>query len=443
MNQSPDRRVIVERYELGQVIGAGGMGEVRAARDLTLDRPVAIKFLRTQLGQHSDLKARFEVEAKSAARLIHPNIVAVFDSGEEEGMPFIVMELLSGRTLADRVAEGPVPQGEARRLALEILAALHASHAEGILHRDLKPGNVMLTENGSAKVADFGIAKMTEGLDMTTTGMMLGTPAYLAPERVAGEPATPATDVYAAGIVLYELLTGRKPFDADTPLAMVRAIQEDEPEPLADLRPDLDRELIAIVGKAMAKNPSKRYSSSKEMEREVEAWLPSFESDRTQSLSGRTKRMRIRKKGPSKFRRRLAAILIGVLAVAWPAYVMRSADRPDPSEAPSIPPQPAASPVTPLAPALEQALGHLDTVLNEAGFSSALSPSVQQVGAAARAGDSRAVSEQLRLLREGVQRLVQEGSLGEPATEELMAALTELDIEIGILYPAAPVDPTS
>lgn len=258
MNQTPDRKVLLDRYEMGEVIATGGMGEVRAARDLNLDRPVAMKFLHPHLDDDPDVKARFDSEARAAARLTHPNIVAVFDSGEDEGVPFIVMEQLSGTTLADRVADGPLKQSEVRRLGLEMLSALEASHEEGIVHRDVKPGNVMLTENGVAKVADFGIAKAVEGMDVTATGMTLGTPAYLAPERVAGEPATAASDVYSVGVVLYELLTGKKPFEADTPLGMVRAIQQDEPEPLAQARSGVSPILAGIVERAMVKKLIRR-----------------------------------------------------------------------------------------------------------------------------------------------------------------------------------------
>lgn len=208
----PDHKVLLGRYELGKIIGVGGMGEVRAARDLTLDRPVAIKFLRPHLNPTAEMKARFDSEAKAAAQLSHPNIVGVFDSGEEDGIPFIVMERLSGRTLADQIAKNPLSEAEARLRTLEILAALEASHDKGILHRDLKPGNVMVTNRGVAKVADFGIAKVAEAADLTDSGITLGTPAYLAPERVAGLPASPATDVYSTGVILYEMLTGKSPF---------------------------------------------------------------------------------------------------------------------------------------------------------------------------------------------------------------------------------------
>jgi eukaryotic-like serine/threonine-protein kinase len=258
--------LIAGRYQVGEQIGTGGMGEVRAGHDVKLDRPVAIKLLRADLGEQPDIKARFESEARAAARITHPNVVGVFDTGEQDdGVPYIVMELLSGRSLADELEGGALEVQRVRRIALEILSALEESHHQGILHRDLKPANVLLAKDGTVKVADFGIAKMTEGMDITMAGTMIGTPSYLAPERVHGEPATAASDVYSVGVVLYELLTGRRPYEADTPLALLHAIQNEEPPPLAELRPDVDPDLAAAVTKAMAKDPAMRYPDARSM----------------------------------------------------------------------------------------------------------------------------------------------------------------------------------
>lgn len=261
--------MIAERYEVGDLIGTGGMGVVRAGRDSKLDRAVAIKFLRADLAEQPDLRARFEAEAKAAARISHPNVVGVFDTGEHEGVPYIVMELLSGRSLAHELSEGPLEPGRVRRIGLEILSALDAFHRGGILHRDLKPDNVLMAADGTVKVGDFGVAKITEGMNLTMAGTMLGTPAYLAPERIAGKEATAASDVYSVGIVLYELLTCATPFEGDTPLAMLRAIQYDEPTPLTQLRPDVERELATAIEKAMAKDPEQRYPDAASMARDL------------------------------------------------------------------------------------------------------------------------------------------------------------------------------
>ncbi|HEX2150187.1 MAG TPA: serine/threonine-protein kinase [Actinomycetota bacterium] len=266
---SPAPELIADRYELGERVGSGGMGEVYAARDTKLDRAVALKFLRKDMASQQDLRSRFEAEARAAGRLSHGNVVGVFDSGEHDGNPFIVMELLSGRTLADEVANGPATEERARQVCQQIVSALKASHAQGVLHRDLKPGNVLLCQDGSVKVGDFGVAKMAEGMDLTQAGMMLGTPAYLAPERIEGEPASAATDIYSVGVMLYELLAGRKPFEADTPLGLIRSIQSEPVPSLATIRPDVDPKFAAVVERAMARDPEIRYASAAEMEADL------------------------------------------------------------------------------------------------------------------------------------------------------------------------------
>src|SRR5215210_2355183 len=253
------------RYELVEVVGRGGMGEVWAARDLRLGRRVAVKVLSPTMASQPGVRERFDAEARSAAHLSHPNVVLVFDSGEHDGTPYLVMELLPGRTLADEIAAGPLDPERVLSIGMEVLDALSASHEAGILHRDIKPGNVLLTAEGRAKVGDFGIAKSTEGLNLTSTGMIVGTAAYLAPERLAGRPATPESDLYAVGVVLYEALTGRKPFQGDTPIALLRAVDAHQPIPLAEARPGLDVSLVKTVERAMSKDPARRYSSAAAM----------------------------------------------------------------------------------------------------------------------------------------------------------------------------------
>jgi len=253
------------RYELVEVVGRGGMGEVWVARDLRLGRGVAVKLLSAHMASEAGVRERFEAEARSAARLSHPNVVQVFDSGEHDGIPYLVMELLPGRTLADEIALGVLDAEAVRRMGIEVLGALEASHQAGILHRDIKPGNVLLAADGRAKVGDFGIAKSTEGLNLTSTGMIVGTAAYLAPERVAGQPASPRSDLYAVGVVLYEALCGRKPFQADTPIGIMRAVEAHQAIPLAEARPGLDPSLVEAVERAMAKEPARRFSSAAAM----------------------------------------------------------------------------------------------------------------------------------------------------------------------------------
>jgi len=241
------------------------MGVVHAARDLRLGREVAVKLLRPDLAADDAVRSRFEDEAKSAAQLSHHAIVTVFDSGEWEGTPYLVMERLPGRTLADEMAEGPLSEGRVREVAIEIGGALDAAHRIGVIHRDVKPANILLTEAGRLKLADFGIAKSAEGLDHTVAGTIVGTPAYLAPERLSGLPATHLSDLYALGVVLYEALSGVKPFGGDTPMAVAMAIHASQPAPIRELLPALDADMAAAVDQTMARDPEDRPQSAAEM----------------------------------------------------------------------------------------------------------------------------------------------------------------------------------
>ncbi|MDQ6726415.1 MAG: serine/threonine protein kinase, partial [Actinomycetota bacterium] len=267
--------VIAGRYQVDGALGRGGMAEVRAGTDLRLQRPVAVKFLLPEMAAREDIRRRFEAEARSAASLSHPHAVAVFDTGEYEGQPYIVMERLPGETLADRIAAGPVDPAWLCMVAGEVLGALAAAHAVGLVHRDVKPGNILVTADGHAKIADFGIAKGLEGArgygdaggaaDLTVAGQLLGTPAYLAPERIDGAPATARADIYAMGVVLYEALAGRNPFPGDTPLAAFRAVMAGAYRPLGEVRPGLDPSLLAVVERAMATDPDRRFPSAAAM----------------------------------------------------------------------------------------------------------------------------------------------------------------------------------
>ena len=252
------------RYELRGVLGRGGMAEVREGWDTRLSRAVAIKLLHPGFSSDADNRRRFEAEARSAAALSHPNIVAVHDSGEHEGTPFIVMERLPGRTVGDRIAQGPMPQAAVRSMLDEVLAALAVAHGAGILHRDIKPGNILFSTDGHTKVTDFGIAKTAE-VSHTLTGQIVGTLAYLSPDRLAGKPATIADDLYAVGCVGYEALSGRRPFTEETLGALARAILDDTPPPLAALRPDVDPRLAAVIERAMARDPRWRFANAEAM----------------------------------------------------------------------------------------------------------------------------------------------------------------------------------
>ena len=246
-------QIIAGRYRLERRLG-GDMAEVWSATDLELDRKVAVKLL----ASHAD-PARFEREARAAAALAHPNICRLYEYGETDGRPFMALEYLSGGSLEDRLAPGrPLPDDDAGRIAAEIAAGLAHAHARGLVHRDLKPANVLFDAQGHARIADLGIARVDDEGGLTEAGTVLGTAAYISPEQVAGNAATPASDVYAFGVFLFRMLAGRLPFEADDAIA-VAAMHRDRPAPpVATLRPDAPPRLESIAAAALAKSPSDR-----------------------------------------------------------------------------------------------------------------------------------------------------------------------------------------
>lgn len=252
------------RYELRGVLGRGGMAEVHDGWDTRLSRPVAIKLLYPALAADEVTRRRFENEARAAAALNHPNIVAVHDSGEDHGTPYIVMERLPGPTLADEIEAGPLSAERVRWVLADLLGALTAAHAAGILHRDIKPGNVLITASGTAKLADFGIAK-TDGAAHTRVGMVFGTANYLSPQRITGRPASPSDDLYALGVLGYEALTRQLPFERDHPVATMRAVLEEPLMPIGMLRPDVDPALIQVLERAMSRDPAYRFADAAAM----------------------------------------------------------------------------------------------------------------------------------------------------------------------------------
>jgi eukaryotic-like serine/threonine-protein kinase len=250
------------RYRLVRRIAAGGMGEVWEADDTVLGRRVALKVLVEELAADDHATRRFVREARATARLAHPNVARVYDFGRDGGTPFLVMELLEGQTLAGRLASGPLPPAEAARVAAAVADALDAAHRRGIVHRDVKPSNVMLTAGGDVKVMDFGIAAAADETHSTTGSGLYATVAYVPPERVAGEPATPASDIYSLGAVLYELLCGRPPFLGSSPALVARAHLHDPLVPVRRLAPWVPPRLAEACEAALAKDPAGRPSSA-------------------------------------------------------------------------------------------------------------------------------------------------------------------------------------
>ena len=260
----PAGTVIAGRYELQRLLGAGGVGRVYAAIDTRLDRRVAIKLVSADQAESNDpaSTARFVAEARIGARFAHPNAVSVFDAGSSDGYLYLVTELVAGANLAQHLdAHGRLDVNHAVRVADQILGALEAAHAAGIVHRDVKPSNVLLDNEGNGKLADFGIAKRLDDVEssLTADGQFVGTPRYASPEQAAGRPATAATDVYATGVVLFEMLTGRPLYEGDEPVAVAIANQTAPIPDVRAIRPDVPAELAAVVRKALAKSPSDRY----------------------------------------------------------------------------------------------------------------------------------------------------------------------------------------
>ncbi|MGI5401634.1 protein kinase domain-containing protein [Streptomyces sp. CA-135486] len=264
------------RYQLRDLLGEGGMASVYLAYDSALDRQVAIKTLHTELGREQSFRERFRREAQAVAKLSHTNIVSVFDTGEDELdgslMPYIVMEYVEGQPLgsvlqADIAQYGAMPADKALKVTADVLAALETSHEMGLVHRDIKPGNVMMTKRNVVKVMDFGIARaMQSGVtSMTQTGMVVGTPQYLSPEQALGRGVDARSDLYSVGIMLFQLLTGRLPFDADSPLAIAYAHVQEEPVAPSTINRSVTPAMDALVTRALKKNPNERFPSAAAM----------------------------------------------------------------------------------------------------------------------------------------------------------------------------------
>jgi eukaryotic-like serine/threonine-protein kinase len=298
------------RYDLIEGIGSGGMGEVWLARDRRLDRNVAVKFLSPHTAEDPETLVRFFAEAQSIARLQHPNVVTVLDFGEEEDRPYLVMEHVSGGPLTDVTGEPMMPER-----ALEIIAgiagAAGAAHSIGIVHRDIKPGNILLDDAGNPKLCDFGIASSARAVErLTDTGVAVGSPHYISPEQASGTEAVPASDVYSLGVVLYELLTGVRPIEADNVTAIAIAHIEREPEPPSTHMPDLSPALDALVLRCLVKHPAHRYEDGHQLRRAIESHIAGAPDETLVWSDPQPSRL-------SRNRRRVlaAAALVGVVAL--------------------------------------------------------------------------------------------------------------------------------
>jgi serine/threonine protein kinase len=260
-------------YTLLEPIGHGGMAVVYRARQDSLDRIVAVKILSENLAASGEFMERFRREARTAANLRHPNVITVFDFGQDErGVPYLVLEHIEGPTLADMMDKG-LDDNQIPGLLDQIASGLDYAHARGVIHRDIKPGNVLMTDDGRAVLADFGLAWLLEGAHLTLTGGVIGTPEYMSPEQAAGEPIDHRSDVYALGVVLYEMLVGERPFVAETPIAILLQHLQDAAPSILTARPDLPKAVDDVIARALVKNPAERFGSAGELARAFRAAL--------------------------------------------------------------------------------------------------------------------------------------------------------------------------
>jgi serine/threonine-protein kinase len=335
--------LIAGRYELEQLVGSGGMSNVFRAHDRLLERTVALKILHEQYTRDDDYVERFRREARAVAQLTHPNIVTVIDRGEQDGRQFIVFEYVDGQNLKDLSAHGPLDAREAIRLALQVARALSFAHHRGLVHRDVKPQNVLLNEDGQAKVTDFGIARSLDVHGVTQTGTVLGTSDYIAPEQARGQKVDPKTDIYSLGAVLYELLTGEVPFAGDNFVAVaMRHVQEPAPS-VIEHQPDCPLRLDLAVQRAMAKDPADRFASMDEFCAELEACLAELDGrgdeGATMIVPPPPRSRRARPRGERRIP--VGVLLLGLLAallVSGGAYLLLRGDG-----APPLLPKAAAS----------------------------------------------------------------------------------------------------
>jgi tRNA A-37 threonylcarbamoyl transferase component Bud32 len=469
-------RTLDGRYQLRSLLGVGGMARVYLATDRVLQRQVAVKVLSPPDAQDPAVVERFRREARAAARLSHPNVVAVFDSGSDAGQHYLVMEYVAGESLAELLArQGSLAPQRAVELAIQVCAALAAAHAKGLVHRDVKPANVLLDGDGRVKVTDFGIAKATAADTLTGSGVVLGTAAYLAPEQAQGGPVDARSDLYALGCVLYELLTGAPPFgsgpDGPQVAVAIRHVSE-PPEPPSARNPQVGRGLDAVVLTALAKQPDQRYQRATDMQ---EALGRVLAGDATAGLDGlgaagapteplpglpagagaastgvvaaRAVRAAVQRPGWRRWALLVAGLAIAVglvVALRWPDGAGTRAERAGPTtapaatSAPSTTQPPPATTAAPSQPGVPGALANLTRVVTAARQQGTADHEAEdllhQADDLARAVQERQqegkgkeeVQKKLAELQRKVDELVGEGKLRPPATTQVRQAVAEL-----------------
>ena len=475
-------RILDGRYRLGSLLGVGGMARVYLASDRVLERQVAVKVLSPPYAQDPVFVERFRREARSAASLSHPNIVAVFDSGSDAGEHYLVMEYVAGQSLAELLADqGRLAPRRAAELGVEVCAALAAAHAQGLVHRDVKPANVLVGAEGRVKVADFGIVKAAATVTLTGNGTVLGTAAYLSPEQAQGGPVDARSDLYSLGCVLYELVTGAPPFGSgadSSPVAVATRHLHQPPEPPSAHNPQVDASLDAVVLTALAKDPARRYQSASELQAALERVLagdavaagpgrPGAAAVPTEPLPGLPARTGVlaattgpavrdagRRPGWPRWALAVAGLALGlVAAVLWPdgaSTPTRGETGPTAAPATSASSTTIPGSTTPAvsAPGVEAALANLTAVITAARQQGTVDQEVEdllgQAGDLAKAlqenpkeegkdkgegggkGKGRDAAKKAAELERKVDELIGQGKIRPPATTQIQQAVAQL-----------------
>jgi eukaryotic-like serine/threonine-protein kinase len=479
------KHVLAQRYELGPVLGEGGMARVHRGYDRHLRRPVAIKVLAPAYDRDKGSVERFRREARAAAGLSHPNVVSVFDSGSYHGTNFIVTELVEGETLAERLRRGPMAPEQAVSVAVDVTRALEAAHARGLIHRDIKPGNVMLLPDGRVKVVDFGIARAAGSDTLTGTGVVLGSTAYLSPEQASGQPVDERADLYALGCVLYEMVTGAVPFDADTPVAtMYRHVNEDVPPP-SSIRP-VPAGLELVIMRCLEKDPRRRFATAADLEHALLSArgdtrpLEAVPDDQTEPIAvagapipaageadaaataPMTERRVDRARSPTLAHRRgsgrppwlLPALAVVALLVLAAVLIAANADPlPSPAQARRVAaraegaqptPSPSTSPVT-FGAAWSNLVAVIDTARStgelEEHAAEELSKHAAEMADAYQDGDAEKLDEAISKLEEELGRAVEAGEVSSSAADAIDQAVSEVVVALhneGLLATVSP-----
>jgi eukaryotic-like serine/threonine-protein kinase len=451
-------RVLAGRYELGTALGSGGMATVWLAHDRVLDRDVAVKVLRGQYATDPAFLARFTREARHAASLSHPGLVTIFDTGVDHGTAFIVMEAVPGRTLREvLLTGGPLPVATAVAIAVDVCEVLDVAHRAGVVHRDIKPGNILLANDGRTRVFDFGIARADGADPLTQTAMVLGTAAYISPEQAAGQSAGPKSDLYALGCVLFEMLTGAPPFTAENPVGMLYQHVHDRPQPPSATRAEVPGALDAVVLRLLAKNPATRPATAADTRNDLLAAMR-VAADHAGTRLLPTVDAVVPPSSPRRARRRWPVAALIVLALlsllAWFGFrhhvaTPAAASSPSHSAAKSPTPSPSAVQIptptptpTPTVPALlvvpattpAGALDALRSVIQAGGAANLIDPSAASqlsqatdaVQSALQRGHNKSVGAKIQDLTELLATLTSDGQVTPTAAGPLQDAVAQL-----------------